>query len=150
MSQYRTCVVSDTDTTLTLVITLNYMIFFQIIGCVGVSVSVSCPVSVFVSMLHRMKLFQPTTFCHKFPTWIKRVTDLTDSIPKFGIKRSSSKNNLRETSYTCNTTIQSYPFTNERNTVQSFIPPLVTRYTESRNGRSCVNELRDFLIQCET
>jgi len=41
----RTSVMSDIDTTPTLIIILNYMIFFSrlLISCVGVSVFVSCP-----------------------------------------------------------------------------------------------------------
>lgn len=75
---------------------------------------------------------------------------LTDSVPKVRIKCSCGEDNLREASCRSDSAIEEDATSNIANSMKCFTPPLVTRDTESGNWRSRVNELREFLVQCES
>lgn len=75
---------------------------------------------------------------------------LADSIPKVRIKSSCGEDNLREASCGSDSAIEENATANIANSMKCFTPPLVTRDAESGNRRSWVNELREFLVQCES
>lgn len=78
--------------------------------------------------------------------WVKYLTNF---VPEVRIECRCGENNLREASCRRNGTIEEDATTNIANTMKCFTPPLVTGDAESGNGRGWVNELGEFLIQCE-